>query len=137
MKATPEIKKYIYNNNTISSRALAGLIESKFNIKIGQVTMDAHLQKARADAQANNSAKVKAVRSAVLDDAQRYAGKFLDILDKDIDAWKKLLESGTSIARCLSVRLDSHAATIESFTIRTKPSFKRLPSHRWPKDGGG
>jgi len=48
--------------------------------------------------------KVKAVRSAVLGDAQRYARKHLDILDKDIDAWKKLLESGTSIARCLSVR---------------------------------
>lgn len=58
MKVTPEIKKYIYINNTLSSRALAGLIESKFNIKIGHVTVDAHLQKARADAQANNSAKV-------------------------------------------------------------------------------
>jgi hypothetical protein len=95
MKVTPEIKKYIYDNNTLSSRALASLIESKFNIKIGHVTIDGHLQKARADAQANNSAKVEAVRSAVLDDAQRYAGKYLDILDKDIDAWKKLLKSGT------------------------------------------
>jgi hypothetical protein len=68
MKVTPEIKKYIYDNNTLSSRALASLIESKFNIKIGHVTIDSHLQKARADAQANNSAKVEAVRSAVLDE---------------------------------------------------------------------
>jgi hypothetical protein len=39
MKVTPEIKKYIYDNNTLSSRALAGSIESKFNIKIGHVTL--------------------------------------------------------------------------------------------------
>ena len=68
------------------------------------MTTDAHPQKARADAQANNSAKVEAVRSTVLDDAQRYAGKYLDILDKDIDAWKKLLESGTFITICLALR---------------------------------
>ena len=79
-------QKYIYDNNTLSSRALASLIESTFNIKIWHVTVDAHLQKARADAQANNNAKVEVVRSAVLDDAQRYAGKYLDILDKNIAA---------------------------------------------------
>jgi hypothetical protein len=86
-------QKYIYDNNTLSSRALASLIESKFNIKIWHLTIDAHLQKARADEQANNGAKVEAVRSAVLDDTQRYAGK------STLTSWTRTSMPGRS---CLS-----------------------------------
>ncbi len=97
MKITPELKKFIEDNNTLSSRALAGLIESDFNIKISHVSIEKVLTKARASAQATNNAKVEAVRAAVLDDAQRYAGKYLTILDKEIDAWDKLLADAKDV----------------------------------------
>jgi len=94
MKITPEIKRFIYDNSTLTSRALSGLIEQKFQIKVSYVSVDAVLQKARADKASDNNAKVEAVREAVLDDAQRYAGKYLDILDREIDAWDNLLTTG-------------------------------------------
>jgi hypothetical protein len=97
MKITPEIKKFIEDNNTLSSRALAGLIESDFNIKISHVSIEKVLAKARASALATNNAKVEAVRAAVLDDAQRYAGKYLAILDREIATWDKLLADAKDV----------------------------------------
>jgi hypothetical protein len=135
MKITPELKKFIEDNNTLSSRALAGLIESKFNVKITHAGIEKHLTKARADAQANNSAKVEAVRAAVLDDAQRYAGKYLTILDKEIDAWSTLLANAQNVAiedvkgrAAASQALQKCISMVLEFA---KPSEGPTPNESW------
>jgi len=94
MKLTPEIKKFIEDNNNLSARALSGLIESNFGIKISHVSIAEYLQKARAEAQANNNAKVEAVRSKILDDADRWANKYLKYLDEEVESLKAIKESG-------------------------------------------
>jgi hypothetical protein len=93
-KITPEIEKFIADNHLMTCRALVNLIEDQFKIKVTYKTVNNYQEEARAQATSINSAKVEAVRSAVLDDANRYAGKYLAILDREIEAWDKLLTSG-------------------------------------------
>jgi hypothetical protein len=97
MKVTPEIKKFIEDNNTLSSRTLSGLIESKFNIKITHAGIEKHLTKARAEAQANNSAKVEAVRSKILDDADKWANKYLKYLDEEVESLKAIADAAPDV----------------------------------------
>ena len=94
MKLTPEIKRFIEDNNRLNARALSGLIESKFKIKISHVSIAKHLQKARSDAQASNAAKIEAVRSKILDDADEWANKYLRYLDEEVESLRKLKDSG-------------------------------------------
>jgi hypothetical protein len=96
-KITPEIEKFIADNHLMTCRSLVALIEEKFQIKVAFKTVNNHLEAARADATSKNSAKVEAVRSAVLDDAERYAEKYLKILDRDIEAWDSFLTSGVLV----------------------------------------
>ncbi len=93
-KINPEIKKFIYDNSTLSDTALSGLIEQKFGIKVSDRAIDPYLKKSRAEKEANNAAKVEAVRSKILDDADAYAGKYLKILDEEIESWRTLLKEG-------------------------------------------
>jgi len=93
-KITPKIRQFITDNRTTASRPLSNLIWDKFQIRISYVTVQKVLDEARAEKAQENEAKVEAVRSAVLDDANRYAGKYLAILDREIDAWDKLITSG-------------------------------------------
>lgn len=96
-KINQEIKKFIYDNSTLSDTALSGLIEQKFGIKVSDRAIDPYLIKARAEKEANNAAKIEAVRSKILDDADAYAGKYLKILDEEIDSWRTLLKEGIII----------------------------------------
>jgi inorganic pyrophosphatase len=97
MKITPEIKKFIYDNKSLSGRKLSALIETKFNIKISYVSIEPHLQKARIEAEAENIAKIEAIRSKILGDADTYAAKYLKILDEEIDAWYEILKASRDI----------------------------------------
>lgn len=96
-KITPEVEKFIADNHLMTCRALVNLIEDQFKIKVTYKTVNNYQEEARAQATSINSAKVEAVRSAVLDDANRYAGKYLAILDREIDAWDKLITSGKQV----------------------------------------
>ena len=135
MKITPELKKFIEDNNTLSSRALAGLIGSNFNIKITHAGIEKHLTKARAAAQATNSAKVEAVRAAVLDDAQRYAGKYLAILDREIDAWDLLLANAPDVpiddVKGRAVASQALQKCISMVLEFAKPSEGPQPNESW------
>lgn len=94
MKITPEIKKFIANNTSLSSRDLSSQIAEKFHVDVSYRAIEPHLKAARLEAEASNAAKVEAVRAKILDDADAYAGKYLKILDDEIDAWVKLLKEG-------------------------------------------
>ena len=94
VKVTPEIESFISDNHTLSCRALVGLIEKQFKITIAFRTVNNYLEKARADAASKNNAKVEAVRSKILDDADQWANKYLQYLDEEVEALKKLKESG-------------------------------------------
>jgi hypothetical protein len=134
-KITPEIKKFIESNCTLSDTALSGLIEKNFNIKITARAIDPHLQKARSATQATNNAKVEAVRAAVLDDAQRYAGKYLAILDKEIEAWDKLLTDAKDVpiedVKGRAVASQALQKCISMVLEFAKPSEGPSPNESW------
>ena len=94
VKVTPAIESFISDNHTLTCRALVGLIEKKFQIKITFKTVNNYLEKARSDAAAKNNAKVEAVRSKILDDADQWANKYLQYLDEEVEALRALKESG-------------------------------------------
>lgn len=91
-KMNDEIKKFVDDNSALSGPALSGLILKNFNIKISQPALLPYLQKARAEKEANNSAKVEAVRSKILDDADRWANKYLQYTDDEIESLRKLIK---------------------------------------------
>jgi hypothetical protein len=97
MKITPEINKFIEDNNKLSARALSGLIEQKFNLKVSHKGIEPYLQKARADAQANNSAKIEAVRAKILGDADEWANKYLQYHDEEVEALRNLKLTGKQV----------------------------------------
>jgi hypothetical protein len=94
MKITPEIKRFIEDNNSLSSRSLSTLIAEKFEVDVTYRAIEPHLKASRAESEASNAAKVEAVRAKILDDADAYAGKYLKILDEEIEAWRTLLRDG-------------------------------------------
>lgn len=96
-KITPEISRFISDNNTLTSRALAALIDTTFNIKVSHVTIEPYLLKARAAAQADNNAKVEAVRSKILDDADKWANKYLKYLDEEVEQLKQIISTANDI----------------------------------------
>ena len=93
-KVTPEIEKFIFTNRSLSGGSLRDLISKKFKLAITTRSIDRYLAKARAEATANNAAKVEAVRSKILDDADQWANKYLQYLDEEVEALKKLKETG-------------------------------------------
>jgi hypothetical protein len=94
MKITPEIKKFIATNTSLSSRDIAPLVAKNFGVNVSYRAIEPHLKAARQEVEASNAAKVEAVRAKILDDADAYAAKYLKILDEEIDAWGKLLKEG-------------------------------------------
>jgi len=91
-KITLEIKKFIESNCTLTDTALSGLIEKEFNVKVTPRTIDPYLQQARSDAQSRNGAKIEAVRSKILDDADKWANKYLQYTDDEIESLRKLIK---------------------------------------------
>lgn len=94
-KISPEIKKFIESNCTLSDTALSGLIEKQFEIKVTPRTIDPYLKKARADKEATNGAKVEAVRAKILDDADKWANKYLRYLDEEVENLKAIADAAT------------------------------------------
>lgn len=93
-KVTPEIEKFIFANRALSGGALKDQISKKFKIVITTRSIERYLAKARAEATANNAARVEAVRAKILDDADQWANKYLQYLDEEVEALRKLKESG-------------------------------------------
>ena len=91
-KVTPEIKAFISSNHSLSGSALKALIEKKFNISISSRSVEGYLTKARAEAAANNKAKIEAVREKILNDADRWANKYLQYTDDEIESLRKLIK---------------------------------------------
>lgn len=132
-KVTPEIERFIQSNCKLTSTALAGLIGQKFDIQISYRAIDPYLERFRAAAEAENNARVEAVRSAILEDADKYAGKYLSYLDEEIEAWKAILTTGQQTfpdgekIKIKSIKARSEASQtmlklIESITEFAKPS---------------
>jgi hypothetical protein len=89
-KVTPEIEIFIADNCTLSGDRLSGLIREKFGIKISQPAIEPYLRRFRAEKEATNNAKVEAVRGKILDDADRWANKYLRYLDDEIESLRVL-----------------------------------------------
>lgn len=92
-KITPKIRQYISDNRTTASRPLAKLIWEKFQIKISYVTVQKVLDEVRAEKAQENVAKVEAVRAKILDDADRWANKYLQYTDDEIESLRKLIKA--------------------------------------------
>lgn len=97
MKITPAIKQFIEDNNSLSSRTLATLILEKFNVIVTYHAIEPHLQAARLEVEATNAAKVEAVRAKVLDDAGKWANKYLKYLDEEVENLKAIADAATDI----------------------------------------
>lgn len=93
-KVTPEIEKFIFANRALSGGVLKDQISKKFKIAITTRSIERYLAKARADAATDNAAKIEAVRSKILDDADQWANKYLQYLDEEVEALRALKESG-------------------------------------------
>ena len=93
-KVTPEIEKYIFTNRALSGGALKGQISKKFKIVITTRSIERYLAKARAEATADNAAKVIAVRSKILEDADHWANDYLKYLDEEVKDLRKIKETG-------------------------------------------
>lgn len=92
-KITPEIEKYIAANRALSGGALKDLIAKKFKIVVTSRSVELYLAKARAEAESDNAAKVEAVRSKILYDADRWANKYLQYTDDEIESLRKLIKA--------------------------------------------
>lgn len=92
-KITPEIEKYIAANRALSGGALKDLIAKKFKIVVTSRSVELYLAKARAEAESDNAAKVEAVRAKILDDADRWANKYLQYTDDEIESLRKLIKA--------------------------------------------
>lgn len=93
-KITPEIEAFIFGNRALSGSSLKDLIGQKFGIQVTTRSVELYLARARAEAAADNAAKVEAVRSKILGDADVYAEKYLRYMDEEIEEWKKILKDG-------------------------------------------
>ena len=96
-KVTPEIEKFIFTNRALSGGALKDQIAKKFKLAITTRSIERYLAKARADATADNAAKVEAVRSKILEDADHWANDYLKYLDEEVNDLRKIKESGEQI----------------------------------------
>lgn len=91
-KITPEVEAFIFGNRSLSGSALKDLIAKKFDIQVTTRSVELYLARARAEAAANNAAKVDAVRSKILDDADKWANKYLQYTDDEIESIRKLIK---------------------------------------------
>lgn len=56
-----------------------------------------HIRQARADREAKNNAKIEAVREKIIDDADKWASKYLRYLDEEIENLKILLDKSKDV----------------------------------------
>ena len=121
-KITPEIEKFITANRTLSGEAIKDLISKKFKIVVTSRSVELYLVKVRAEAEADNAAKVEAVRAEVLGDAQRYVRPYLDILDREIKAWDALIVSGRQVFPKADDEKEAREIVIENVKDRSTAS---------------
>lgn len=96
-KVTPEISKFIQSNCKLTPNALSGLISKKFSIDITEQALRPHVERARAEAAADNNAKVEAVRAKILDGGDIRAEKYLKYLDDNVEALHNLILNAKEI----------------------------------------
>ena len=96
-KVTPEIERFISTNRALSGGTLRDLIAKKFKLAVTTRSIERYLAKARAEATADNAAKVEAVRSKILEDADQWANKYLKYLDEEVEALQKIKETGKQV----------------------------------------
>lgn len=92
-KVTPEIIKFINSNHKLTATELSGIIEKRFSLKITSQAVNPYVVKARADAAEKNNAKVEAVRSKILDDADKWANVYLQYTHDEIESLLKLIKA--------------------------------------------
>jgi formate dehydrogenase maturation protein FdhE len=112
-KITPKIRQFITDNRTMASRALAALIWKKFQVRISHATVNTVLDEVRLEKSQENNAKVEAVRSKILDDADKWANKYLQYTDEEIESLRKLIKASEEGDKpvCLETARDRLAAS--------------------------
>ncbi|HWQ20090.1 MAG TPA: hypothetical protein VN455_09970, partial [Methanotrichaceae archaeon] len=90
-KITPEIEAFIRSNCTLTSTALSAILLDKFGLVISYRAIDPYLDKYRSEATSKNAAKIEAVRSKILDDADKWANKYLRYLDEETESLRTLI----------------------------------------------
>jgi hypothetical protein len=68
------------------------MIWDKFQVRVSYVTVQKVLEEARAEQEQENNAKVEAVRSKILDDADKWANKYLQYTDEEIESLRRLIK---------------------------------------------
>ena len=145
-KITPEIEKFIFMNRALSGGALKDLIAKKFKIVVTTRSVELYLAKSRAAATANNAARVEAVREKILVDADKWANKYLQYVDEEIESLKVLIKNSAegevpvkletakdrlaasqALHRMLSTIIDFVKPESETnVSINIKPDFSKL-----------
>jgi hypothetical protein len=92
-KVTPEMEKFIQDNCTLSPDAVSSLILKKFKIKITGRALAPHVKAARAEAEAVNNAKIQALRAEILDHPDKWANKYLQYLNDEVEALRLLIDN--------------------------------------------
>lgn len=96
-KVTPAIERFIQSNCKLTPQAISGLIAKKFNVDISRVALIPYVERARAEAAADNNAKVEAVRAKILDSSDIRAEKYLKYLDDNVEKLHGLLINATEV----------------------------------------
>jgi ribosome-associated translation inhibitor RaiA len=96
-KVTPEIKEYIKDHLGLASRELSKAIFENFKVQISYVSCASWLKAMRAEAAQENQAKVDALRSKVLSNADKFANEYLAISDQVIRELKSVLDNSKNL----------------------------------------
>ena len=102
------------------------IIESTFGVTLTHKAIEPHLSKARLGVQAGNAAKVAAIQAEVLSNEKRYVDRYLDFLDKEIEAWNKLLETGVQVFPKRDNEVEPREITINDIKDRAAASQNLL-----------
>ncbi len=132
-KITPEIEKYIAANRALSGGALKDLIAKKFKIVVTSRSVELYLAKARAEAESDNAAKVEAVRSKILDDAEIESLRKLIKASEEgehpvaLETARDRLAASTALHKMLSTIIDFVKPEEKAnVTVNIKPDLSKL-----------
>jgi hypothetical protein len=96
-KVTPEIKRFIADHLGMASRELSKAIFDAYKVQISYVSCASWLKSMRAEAAQENQAKVDALRSKVLSNADKFANEYLAISDQVIRELKLVLDNSKDL----------------------------------------
>jgi len=94
-KVSPEAAEFIEQNCFMKPVALSALLKKNFGLSLSLKGLYNYVNRFRASQQADNFAKVEAVRSKILGDADTFAEQYLKCVDDEIQAWVAILASGS------------------------------------------